>query len=137
MNFIPYPLVINENSTHTELEKELEAAIGILKLKHVTLKPPSFSEKIKKTPFQVKVLRKLFKITQFPSTATRKDLSILLSIPQRNIQVWFQNMRQARKRHWNSPTRNNKNHDITCDNSNEDVSICKLIEIIDVVKRGS
>ena len=79
--------------------RELEALLGILKLrKGYEHGLQRVIEKVKKTPLQKTVLRKLYSITHFPSTSTRSDLSLLLGIPQRSIQVWFQNTRQADKR---------------------------------------
>lgn len=108
-----------------EKEKEMEALMGIMKLKHIG----RFDEqniKFKKSMFQTKVLECIYEITNFPSSNTRKDLAILLSMPEKSVQVWFQNSRQANKR-----TRNqNPSHN----NEVLDVSVEKILEIIKSVK---
>lgn len=78
-------------------DKEIQAVMGIMKLRN-TRKFEEQNIKFKKSPFQIKVLEKIFKITNFPSSSTRKDLSLLLCMPEKSIQVWFQNARQAIKR---------------------------------------
>lgn len=115
-------------------ERELEAAIGILKLKKSGSRMNTWSEKIKKTPYQVRVLQELFKVTEFPSTATRKDLALLLSIPQRSIQVWFQNTRQAKKKYRDVHIDRNAYSSGGSDAENEDVSLCQLVDIIRCVR---
>lgn len=118
------------------LEKELEAVMGILKLKKGIVMRPGWSEKVKKTPFQIKVLQEIFKITEFPSTGTRKDLSLLLSIPQRSIQVWFQNTRQAKRKHRDSLADQGICAHSSSDTENEDISLTQLVDIIRSVKYG-
>ena len=109
--------------------RELEALVGILKLKKGNAHSQNrVSEKIKKTPFQLKVLRELYKITHFPSTTTRNDLSLLINIPQRSIQVWFQNTRQANRRLSNEFVRNS--YEIEPD----DIPVSTLMEIINKIK---
>ena len=46
------------------------------------------------TPFQTRVLKKVLQKTAFPSVALRSNLSKLLGVPGRTIQIWFQNQRQ-------------------------------------------
>lgn len=85
--------------TNTDDDHKLliEAAIGLLKL-NSGVRRKRLGEKVKKTAFQQAVLRKVFEKTKFPSTDTRNNLSILLDIPTRSIQVWFQNRRQISRR---------------------------------------
>lgn len=117
-------------------ELELEALVGILKLK----KGDSHSlqrvaEKIKKSPLQTKILRELYKITQFPSTTTRNDLSLLIDIPQRSIQVWFQNTRQHKKKSMgNNQVPGSAEAGKLCEQEPEDVPIHVLMEIISYSK---
>lgn len=85
-------------------------------------------EKIKKSPLQLNVLKELFKITQFPSTQTRNDLSLLINIPQRSIQVWFQNTRQASKK--GSCDLHRNSYEI----EPEDIPVFVLIAIIEKIK---
>lgn len=115
-------------------EKELEAVLGIMKFKKGGKEQHMSNEKIKKTPFQIKVLHELFKITQFPSTATRKDLALLLSIPARSIQVWFQNTRQARKKQKTGVESENSPPSVSED-ENDDVSLITMIDIIVTAKK--
>ncbi len=116
------------------MEKELEALMGILKLKRGNYSNLNWPEKIKKTPFQIKVLQEIFKITEFPSTSTRKNLSILLSIPQRSIQVWFQNTRQAKKKQKNYFSESTIFTPNSSDVENEDISLKNLMNIMKLVK---
>lgn len=84
-------------SGFTRPEKEMQALMGIMKLKNIG----RFDEqtvKFKKSTFQTKVLECIYELTCFPSSSTRKDLAILLSMPEKSVQVWFQNSRQANKR---------------------------------------
>ena len=46
------------------------------------------------SPFQTKVLARVFQKTAFPSALVRNNLSKTIGIPSRNIQIWFQNQRQ-------------------------------------------
>lgn len=118
-------------------ERELEALIGILKLKRGGFIRAGWSEKIKKSPFQIKVLQEIFRITEFPSTATRRDLSILLSIPHRSVQVWFQNTRQAKRRHRGAMTGSMVCGSSSTETENDDISLGKLIRIVEAIKLHS
>ncbi|KAI5150967.1 hypothetical protein ENBRE01_1812 [Enteropsectra breve] len=121
-------------------ERELEAILGILKLKKgsILTYTAHFTEKIKKTPFQLKVLQEVFKMSEFPSTATRRDLSLLLSIPQRSVQVWFQNTRQAKRKYKeNLAERGIRAESSDSEEQNDDVSLADLIRIIREAKRST
>lgn len=74
-------------------EIEAMALIGIMKLKNSTLDPYELKRK-QKSHRQYKVLEDVFEITMFPTERTKIDIGLLLGIPQRAIQVWFQNRRQ-------------------------------------------
>lgn len=115
------------------IEKELEAIMGILKLKRGILSNSGWPEKIKKTPFQTKVLQEIFKITEFPSTTTRKNLAILLFIPHRSIQVWFQNTRQAKKKQKGCIPESYITSYNSSETENEDISLTQLVKIINTV----
>lgn len=106
-------------------EKEIQAIMGIMKLRN-TWKFEELTIKFKKSPFQTKVLERIFRITNFPSSATRKDLSLLLSMPEKSIQVWFQNARQANKRMRIS--NEGENSEIY------DISVVQILEIMRSVK---
>lgn len=49
------------------------------------------------TPHQYKVLRKVLQHTSFPPSELRTQLSKVLNMPSRTIQIWFQNQRQKSK----------------------------------------
>lgn len=107
-------------------EKEIQAVMGIMKLRN-TWKFEDQNIKFKKSPFQIKVLEKIFRITNFPSSSTRKDMSLLLCMPEKSIQVWFQNARQAIKR--------TKTHSEGEFSEIYDISVPQLLEIMRNVKR--
>lgn len=86
---------MNQGSVQTE--KELQALSGMVKLRYIDKFKRKYS-KFKKSAFQIKVLKSVYSITSFPSSDTRKDLAILLSIPEKCVQIWFQNARQADKK---------------------------------------
>ncbi|AFN83137.1 putative zinc finger domain-containing protein [Encephalitozoon romaleae SJ-2008] len=46
---------------------------------------------------QIKALMACFQDNPFPSTSTREELSRILSISPRTVQIWFQNQRQRIK----------------------------------------
>lgn len=73
---------------------EADAICGLLKFNGMRRKRTFVGEKIKKSQLQQNVLKQVYEITNFPSTETRNELALLLSIPQRSVQVWFQNRRQ-------------------------------------------
>lgn len=79
--------------------KELvaDSILGILKLKRLQRKDIGI-EKVRKTSLQKRVLQELYKYTDFPSTTTREELALLLGLPYRSIQVWFQNKRQKHRK---------------------------------------
>jgi hypothetical protein len=79
-------------------EKIYEAAMGLLKLAMMKSRAFIAGKKTKKSMFQVRVLEEVFAITELPSTPTQLDLALLLKIPQRSVQIWFQNARQIKKR---------------------------------------
>lgn len=74
-------------------EREAIALIGLLKLNHrnttILSKP--------KNIFQIELLSRVFNITKFPSEEVKRDLSIILSLSYKSIQIWFQNKRQRSK----------------------------------------
>ncbi|ELA41752.1 uncharacterized protein VICG_01256 [Vittaforma corneae ATCC 50505] len=106
-------------------EKELHALMGIMKLRNVG-KFDEQNVKFKKSAFQTKVLECVYEITCFPSSSTRKDLAILLSMPEKSVQVWFQNSRQANKRL--------KNHVSMQNTEIFEVTVPQILEIIKNVK---
>ncbi|KAJ1678113.1 hypothetical protein EV182_004749, partial [Spiromyces aspiralis] len=49
------------------------------------------------TFYQIRVLNRVMERTAYPSRELRDRIATYLQIPQRNIQVWFQNQRQKSK----------------------------------------
>ncbi|KAK1349243.1 homeobox domain-containing protein [Hamiltosporidium tvaerminnensis] len=79
-------------------EKEADTLISLLKLNGECEYRFGTSGIYKyKDPLQISMLKKVYSMTSYPSTDTRNSISVLLKIPQRSIQVWFQNTRQAMK----------------------------------------
>lgn len=74
-------------------ESFADSLVGILKLRYENEEMFS-NDKIRKTELQTLVLTKLFDVSNFPSTETREEVAILLGLPQRSVQIWFQNRRQ-------------------------------------------
>ncbi|ORD96404.1 HD11 [Hepatospora eriocheir] len=107
-------------------DKEFEALIGMIKLRNSDKRQELMRyEKVKKTRFQIEVLNMLYNIYKFPSTHSRKDLGLLIALPQRCIQVWFQNTRQANKKR--RPTGSKR----SIPPQPEEVPISTLLDIID------
>lgn len=123
-----------EKGKYTTNERELEAAIGIVKLRHEPQDAANWYEKVKKSPFQVKVLREVFKITPFPSIGLRRDLSVLLAIPQRCIQIWFQNTRQAERKGKGSFRHKYASSPDSSEYSSDNISSKRLLGIIGSVR---
>jgi hypothetical protein len=77
-------------------EAEADAIIGLVRLKRMVDSNASTHMGYQfRTPGQNLVLAKVFGITIYPSCRTRKDLAILLNMPPRSVQIWFQNSRQS------------------------------------------
>jgi hypothetical protein len=78
--------------------RELEAALGLLKLNGFQASRYSVGRQIRKTRLQTCVLHRVFEISKFPSTKTILDLALLINIHPKSIQKWFQNTRQTLKK---------------------------------------
>lgn len=70
-------------------EKEIQAVLGLLKLNNLN------RTSNKKTSYQNRVLKRIFKIIKYPSQQTQKDLAILLCLSDKSIRLWFQNESQS------------------------------------------
>lgn len=71
---------------------ECTAILSLLKLKYkYGYKRTIYYQK--KTIFQVLYLRRIYRRTRYPSSITRENISLILKIPERNIQTWFHNER--------------------------------------------
>jgi hypothetical protein len=111
-------------------DKVYDAALGLLKLSMMKGIPFEVDKKIKKTLFQIKVLERIFEVATLPSTTMQTDLALLLKIPRRSIQVWFQNARQARRRKYGTTKgRDGGEHD-----DFNDMSIGTMLRIIEDVR---
>lgn len=82
---------------------EADALCGLLKFIGMRRRKHFVGEKVKKSQLQQNVLKRVYDITNFPSTETRNELALLLGIPQRSIQVWFQNRRQITRKSKDKP----------------------------------
>ncbi|ELA41761.1 uncharacterized protein VICG_01265 [Vittaforma corneae ATCC 50505] len=76
-------------------ENNLEALLGLMKLKRGELLSSSRKVRTHKNDFQKAVLVDVFAITKFPSSDTREDLALILNHTSRSIQIWFQNNRHS------------------------------------------
>lgn len=52
------------------------------------------------TPLQTRILGQVLEKTWFPPSETRLRLAQLLNVPERTVQVWFQNQRQKAKQNY-------------------------------------
>ncbi|KAF9761948.1 Homeobox protein HD-8 [Nosema granulosis] len=110
-------------------ESEIQAYLGLIRLKRGQ-KINKDGVKCRKSAFQVTVLSEVFKLTGYPSTQTKMDLSLLINLPIQAIQVWFQNERRSRRR------RLKKMSNICEMQENEyfEISILTLVNIINTTK---
>jgi hypothetical protein len=77
---------------------EADAIIGLVKMRRMTSSSAFRHIGYQfRTPGQSLVLAMVFEITIYPSCGTRKDLAVLLNMPLRSVQIWFQNSRQSLK----------------------------------------
>lgn len=74
-------------------ESNLEALLGLMKLKRGELLTSNKKIRTHKNNFQRSVLVDVFAITKFPSSDTREELALILNHTSRSIQIWFQNNR--------------------------------------------
>jgi hypothetical protein len=109
------------------MDKELQAIVGLIKLRKGDMTEDNHT-KFKKSPFQIEVLKKIYETITFPSSNTKKDLSILLSMPEKSVKVWFQNSRQAFKR-------SNSDASLTYSET-YDLPVAKILEIIRNVRQS-
>jgi hypothetical protein len=78
---------------------EINAALGLLMLSRTGRKRHAEpGTRTSKTLFQKMVLEKVFAISPHPSAATKLDLSLMLNLPLKTIQIWFQNERNKRQK---------------------------------------
>lgn len=78
--------------------KEMNAALGLLKLVREGREPGHEADmRTRKTVFQMMVLKEVFMVTQHPSTLTKMDLALMIKLPFKAVQIWFQNERSKRE----------------------------------------
>ncbi|KAF5140432.1 homeobox domain-containing protein [Vairimorpha ceranae] len=78
-----------------EKECQIQAALGLCLLKNGY--ENNNSSRCKKSRIQSLILKEVFKLTMYPSSQTKMDLSIMLNLKVKTINVWFQNERQSEK----------------------------------------
>lgn len=79
-------------------EREADAVLSLILMKNKhDLMPREDKIYKNKTRKQVKFLQAVYEITKYPSSSTRINMSALINISSRKIQIWFQNKRQAEK----------------------------------------
>ena len=86
-------MATNHKYAERARKKNIQAILGLLKMKGGETMGSSKHSRSQKNGFQRNVLNEVFKITRFPSKQTRDDLALLLSHTSRGIQIWFQNQR--------------------------------------------
>ncbi|KAF9764040.1 Homeobox protein HD-4 [Nosema granulosis] len=108
-------------------ELEAESVLGLLKMKRSVHDRLSRSKNYKyKSPYQLKVLYRVYSMTSYPSSKTRNDLGILLNMHPRSVQIWFQNTRQNTKDN-NGNLEIKYNHN-SSKNKEKDISVSHLLE---------
>ncbi|EQB61992.1 homeobox domain-containing protein [Vairimorpha apis BRL 01] len=80
----------------TKKELEYQATLGLVRLKRTYTNYFDIMHKGRKTLFQSMVLAEVFKLTGYPSTQTKMDISLLIDLSFSTIQIWFQNERRSR-----------------------------------------
>lgn len=89
-----YEQYVEENEEFMAIRKKnLQALLGMLKMKSMLTEEQTNKPRMQKTDFQKAVLKEIFDITKFPSRQTREYLALLLKHSARGIQIWFQNQR--------------------------------------------
>ncbi|CAD26206.1 similarity with homeobox domain-containing protein [Encephalitozoon cuniculi GB-M1] len=79
--------------------REMNAALGILKLAREGRGDSDEPDtRTRKTTFQMMVLKEVFKIAPHPSTLTKADLALMIKLPLKAVQIWFQNERSRKER---------------------------------------
>lgn len=112
---------------------EADALCGLLKFTGMRRKKHFAGEKVKKSQLQQNVLKKVYDITNFPSTETRNELALLLGIPQRSIQVWFQNRRQITRKIKVNPTEGNEYNKFSEEKDEEEVFDVPTYVLVDII----
>ncbi|KRH95154.1 Homeodomain-like protein [Pseudoloma neurophilia] len=85
--------MLRPRNSKIRIDEFADALVGILKLRYDSIEDLK-EDKIRKTEIQTCVLLRIFAISNFPSTETRENIAILIGLPKRTVQIWFQNRRQ-------------------------------------------
>lgn len=78
-------------------EETAEVVFSLLKLRTLEAQKESVSIYKARNDYRKNFLQTVFDICRYPSTDTIENISILLHLPFRKIQVWFQNMRNNKR----------------------------------------
>lgn len=115
----------------TKKELEYQATLGLVRLKRTYTNYFDIMHKGRKTLFQSMVLAEVFKLTGYPSTQTKMDISLLIDLSFSTIQIWFQNERRSRRR------KLKKQNIEYVDNENEyfEINVLTLFNIVNDVKQ--
>lgn len=124
-----------ENSCDDKKALEADAICGLLKFTGLRKKKQLVGEKVKKSQLQQNVLKQVYEITNFPSTETRNELALLLGIPQRSIQVWFQNRRQITRKNKDKPGNENEFGEGGSDKEDEELFDVPTVVLIEIIMR--
>ncbi len=117
-----------ENTLDCIKKHNMQAILGLLKIKNNKTNEDNKNFRIQKNEFQRNVLNEVFKLTKFPSKQTRDDLALLLNHTNRGIQIWFQNKRNSKYCKHNSLK---KSIDKQLKTKHIEIDILTLIEIVE------
>lgn len=112
--------------------REVNAALGLLKLIREKEDPKGSYMRTRKTTFQMMVLKEVFRITQHPSTSTKMDLGLMIRLPFKAIQIWFQNERSKKENE-----RKMRNRSGTKAENIDPTKLMKIIRKVTERSRGS
>ncbi|ORD97945.1 HD4 [Hepatospora eriocheir] len=79
-------------------ERCVDALLGLLKLKSMKNANTNRPKYTRKTDLQKRVLDRVFKIIQRPNNELKENLSLILSLDPKIIQIYFQNKRTFHRR---------------------------------------
>lgn len=113
--------------------KNLEALLGLLKLKRGDSLYSNKKLRTHKNEFQRAILTDVFACTKFPTSETREDLALILNHTTRGIQIWFQNNRHnyadsLGKKNQIEIINENEEHFKTKKRSIDRVILCEILE---------
>ncbi|KAH9411797.1 hypothetical protein HK407_03g05470 [Ordospora pajunii] len=78
--------------------REMSGVLGLLKLMRDGEDTQQMGEvRTRKTMFQMTALKEVFKITAHPSKMTKIDLALMIKLPLKAVQIWFQNERSRKE----------------------------------------